>query len=116
MNITINKGGKDYVFVFSTENTGITQDGTDQRPLLMRKWTCAELGTPSDPCEVFFGDYDNTTQNLSAIEKQAQKAIERLPQVVALENSYIEDAQIIEETVTEESNTPNSPENADLPN
>lgn len=87
MNITITKGGKNYEFVYSTENTSITIDSNDQRPLLMRKWTCKELSEGKEPCEVFFGDYENTTENLSRIEKQARISIEKLPQVLALGDS-----------------------------
>ena len=105
MNITITRGGKNYEFKYTTENTGNTLDSNDARTMLLCKWTCDELSTKEEPCEVFFGDYENTTENLEKIQKSARAATEKLPQVMALPQE--------EET---EDNSPKTTENADLPN
>lgn len=105
MTITINKGGKDYEFKYSRENSKVTLSSNDPRQMIIHKWTCKELPKDAEgnDCEVFFGDYDNTTESIAKIQKTAEKGIEKLPQVAALTaaderaNETVSDAVIEEE-------------------
>ena len=87
MNITINKGGKNYEFKYTRENTGISRSNNDATPLVFHKWKCDELSTANEDCEVFFGDYGASVEAIENIKKTAETAINKLPQIVQIEDT-----------------------------
>lgn len=82
MNITINRGGKEYEFKYTKEKTSVTKGAASN--IVFHKWTCDELTGPDGACEMFFGEYDNQGISADDLKQKAIKFINELPQVKSI--------------------------------
>jgi len=99
MNITINKGGKEYEFKYSVEKPEISKGA--QKHLSFHKWNCSEL----PESEVFFGEYDNSGATKESLKEKAERFINELPQIKSIvEVAEAPVEEVIEPMIEEEVN------------